>query len=250
MGDHGDNSFGRIAAYPILPEDYSKSKIEFSLQGETLSFYSDGRLKVNEIDAMKFNAYTLGANTLTVNNAWYLKDVPLVEGGEVVEGLTEFILESELNNNPVIRISNQAKEQSFVISEESYIGLGTKWPSVKLDVNGGVQGTSAYSAASDRRLKKNIQNITQTDALQVLNKLQGVTFDWKAKFIENKEYEIDVENNPGFIAQQVEMILPQLVSTNKQKYKSVKYSGVIPYLVEAIKNLQTRIEDLEQNCTL
>lgn len=202
------------------------------------------------------------------NTEWVLRSVQVVEGGEVIEGLNELRLTTNLNLDlePIVRISNMAKENSLALSEESFLGIGTRWPSVKLDVNGGVQGTSAYSAASDKRFKKNIKAIDGLEALEVVHDLKGVLFDWRDRpgdddsmfegtqplgaatdsgNLESFAFDVHVTRNPGFIAQEVEAILPQIVTTGRKGYKSVKYSSIVPFLVEAIKELSHELSELK-----
>ena len=62
--------------------------------------------------------------------------------------------------------------------------------------------------------------------------LRGVTFTWKS----NPEY----GNRIGFIAQELEQVLPELVFTNDvDGYKGINYAEVTAVLVEAIKYLKT-----------
>jgi ribonuclease PH len=65
--------------------------------------------------------------------------------------------------------------------------------------------------------------------------LRGVSFDW----IESGNSEV------GVIAQEVEEVIPDVVSTNDQGIKSVKYGNLVGVLIEAIKEQQQRIEALE-----
>ena len=65
--------------------------------------------------------------------------------------------------------------------------------------------------------------------------MRGVSFDW----IENGNSEV------GVIAQEVEEVIPDVVSTNDQGIKSVKYGNLVGVLIEAIKEQQQRIEALE-----
>jgi hypothetical protein len=65
--------------------------------------------------------------------------------------------------------------------------------------------------------------------------LNGVTFDW-----------IDGGSSYGFIAQEVETVLPHAVHTDERGIKSINYSTVIPFLVESIKVLEERIRVLEE----
>lgn len=85
----------------------------------------------------------------------------------------------------------------------------------------------AYFYSSDRRLKKNIETIDS--ALDKTLQLRGVTFDWK----KNNQHEI------GFIAQEVEEVVPVLVQTQNRglasEMKSVKYGNIVALVVEALK---------------
>ncbi len=73
-----------------------------------------------------------------------------------------------------------------------------------------------------------------------------MTFNWK----ENKELEFDVPvkgegRQYGFIAQDVEKVLPDVVQGDGDDIKSLKYDALIPVLVEAIKELKAEIETLK-----
>jgi hypothetical protein len=57
----------------------------------------------------------------------------------------------------------------------------------------------------------------------------------------------DTEEKIGFIAQELEAILPQVITEDSDKYKNVAYGNIVPVLVEAIKELSTKIEKLEKN---
>jgi hypothetical protein len=66
-----------------------------------------------------------------------------------------------------------ANSAVLTVSSNSRVGILTASPAMELDVNGGVQGTSAYSSSSDRRWKKNIAPL-QNSLAKVLN-LTGVS---------------------------------------------------------------------------
>lgn len=90
------------------------------------------------------------------------------------------------------------------------------------------------NSTSDERLKKNIKPID--NALADICQLEGVTFDWKDTGTQGQ----------GFIAQQVEPIIPDVVNTDEDTgMKSINYVGLIGHLVEAIKSQQTQIDDLK-----
>jgi hypothetical protein len=90
------------------------------------------------------------------------------------------------------------------------------------------------NSTSDIRLKDDIKPIE--NALSDVCKLEGVSFNWKDTGTKAT----------GFIAQQVEPILPDLVSTSEDDgIKSVNYIGLIGHLVEAIKEQQVQIDELK-----
>jgi len=130
------------------------------------------------------------------------------------------------------------------------IGTGSTYPGYKLQVNGSVAGVGAYNNISDARFKTNV--IPISDALEVVGKLRGVRFDWRAGEFPAMNFESG--RQLGLIAQQVQPVLPEAVSVDSQGVRSIAYTKIIPVLVEAIKEQQgqlhqrdARIEKLEQD---
>ena len=130
---------------------------------------------------------------------------------------------------------------SNVVIKGGNVGIGTDTPFYKLHVNGSVAGVGNYINLSDRRYKEHIE--TFPDALATILGLRGVTFDWRQN--EYPALNFDNRRQVGFIAQEVEKILPELVSTDKNGYKSVAYANVVPVLVEAVKAQQKQITQLK-----
>jgi hypothetical protein len=97
----------------------------------------------------------------------------------------------------------------------------------------GQLNATIFNSLSDKRVKKNIK--TFDDALETVNNMRGVKFNWK---------ETDTPSI-GLIAQEVEKLLPQLVHTSDNGEKSINYGGVVGVLIEAIKELTSRVEKLE-----
>lgn len=95
-----------------------------------------------------------------------------------------------------------------------------------------VKVTDIY-VSSDKNLKENIQPIE--NALDKVVKLNGRTFDWKTSG----------RHTAGFIAQEVEKVIPDMVTTDNKGLKAVNYVDTIAYLVEAIKEQQKQIEVLQ-----
>jgi len=109
-----------------------------------------------------------------------------------------------------------------------------------IHVTGTIQATSdiiAY-ASSDRELKNNIKPIE--NPLEKINSIDGYSFDWNAEkqnTYKGKDY--------GVIAQEIEEILPELVSTRENGYKAVKYDKLVSLLISGIKELSKEVEELK-----
>jgi hypothetical protein len=130
----------------------------------------------------------------------------------------------------------------MTLTNAGNVGIGTTSPSYTLHVNGSVAGTSAYNNLSDKRYKKDILPIE--NALDKILALNGVTFNWDK---EATDMNLDDNNHIGLLAQDVEEILPQAVTTgmDENETKSVAYTDIVPVLIEAIKELKAEIEILK-----
>ena len=96
----------------------------------------------------------------------------------------------------------------------------------------GTLNATIFNSLSDVEYKENI--ITIINAVNTINQIDGVSFSWKENGL--KSY--------GVIAQDIEKILPELVSTAKGT-KSVNYSGIIAFLINSVKELDARVKQLE-----
>jgi hypothetical protein len=140
-------------------------------------------------------------------------------------------------------IFNTNNVERFRVNSSGFIGIGTSNPTVRLQVAGDIIANS-IAGSSDSRFKTNILPIE--NPLQKVQKLRGVTFDWKTKEFPSRMFS---ENRAlGFIAQEVEQVIPEVVQTENstEGFKSVQYDKVVALLVEAIKEQQKQIEQLQQ----
>lgn len=113
------------------------------------------------------------------------------------------------------------------------VGIGTTAPTQLLHVNGTAYATT-FLHTSDRRLKTDISSIAT--ATQLTTKLRGVHFKWKK----------DGVPAYGVIAQEVEAVMPDAVTTNADGTKAVDYDQLIPVLIEAVKSLQVEVDALKR----
>lgn len=115
------------------------------------------------------------------------------------------------------------------------VGIGTTTPSQKLHVNGNVQASCGILACSDQRFKKNIEPLA--DAMSIVEKLRGVSFDWNRGDFPDRRF--NERRQVGFIAQEVEKVVPEIVSKGSDGYYSVDYGRLTPVIVEALHELNT-----------
>lgn len=128
------------------------------------------------------------------------------------------------------------------------VGVGSTNASYAFFVNGAAGGTTGWTNTSDARLKKNIEQIS--GALGLVQQLRGVRFDWKPTGERSMGKNLTLptgERQIGFIAQEVEKIVPEAVSKPKDAAEiyGLKPENLIPVLVEAIKEQQAEIEKLQ-----
>ena len=77
-------------------------------------------------------------------------------------------------------------------------------------------------------------------------KISGVSFDWKELTEEEKKtIHGNQGHDVGVIAQEIEEVLPEVVTTRDSGYKAVKYEKIVPLLIEAIKEQQVQIDELK-----
>ncbi len=151
------------------------------------------------------------------------------------------------------------------------VGIGCVMPQYKLHVIGDIASSAtvrglnvfavgAITACSDGRYKKNIEPMK--NALSHIMQMEGVTYNWKTNEFPAKHFSNTLQI--GFIAQDMEKIIPQVVITDTDGYKGIDYAKLVPVLVEAIKEqqnlintqqiknigLQTQIEELKTEMTL
>lgn len=144
------------------------------------------------------------------------------------------------------------------ISTDGNVGIGTASPQKRLHVNGdtliagrldvtGVlyingqlisTGDVTAFHSSDARLKTNVVPIS--GALQKVSAIGGYNFEWKT------DVNIPARGKDvGVLAQEIEEVLPEVVITNPDSYKSVRYDKIIPLLIEAIKELSEEVKALK-----
>jgi hypothetical protein len=213
-----------------------------------------------------FNITSTGYVGIHTTNPSYLLDVRDGTSSGAIARFTAInphvIIESSTAGNSVLHFKpNQTGSKSGQFKVTAGNGYNFKWTNdaagtgetIYMDLDTSTTGGGdltvkgdiiAYGAPSDKKYKENIKPIES--ALDKAMQLQGVTFDWK-----DSESILDIKEDIGFIAQDVEKVLPELVRDNGKGNLSLRYQGITPVLLEAIKELKAEIDLLKSkpcNC--
>lgn len=168
---------------------------------------------------------------------------------DTATGKITFTAGARLNDNDILEFGNSADMELFVDGSHAYMdlnsGIGNFYirdgtttrftfdDAGHFTATGNITASGNVTAYSDRRLKKNIQTID--NALSIVRRLRGVKYDKR----ETGEHGI------GLIAQEVKPILPQVVHADPMTdYLSLAYGNLVGVLVEAIKELEDKVNAL------
>ena len=165
-------------------------------------------------------------------------------------------------NTQKYRIQSIGLQVSSAAGTQGYVGIGTASPSTTLDVentnistavatfrnsNGSCTinpTTTSLSCSSDETLKKDITGYNTTTALNDILGLTAVSYHWNSE-----DSSLD-PTHTGFIAQEVQKILPDLVATDSDTGKlSLSYAGLTPYIVAGMQAQQQQINQTKTDVT-
>lgn len=135
------------------------------------------------------------------------------------------------NDDIVTKLSGYTGTPAYMMCN---LGLGNTSPTAKLHVQGDAYVSGTITEASSITLKENVAPIT--NALDIVSQLQGCVYDRK----DGTSF-----NEPGLIAEDVDPVLSNIIMYDDEgKPMGVKYTKLIPYLIESIKQLNQQIKDL------
>jgi len=143
--------------------------------------------------------------------------------------------------NALIYVSDAGSNQGNIVFSTGTVSttLTDHTPSMTLDssANLNVVGDVVAYYSSDKRLKDNIIQIS--NPIEKIKSIGGYEFDWNDNQSTYEGHDI------GVIAQEIEEVLPELVTTRNTGYKAVKYEKIIALLIEGIKEQQKQIDELK-----
>jgi len=133
----------------------------------------------------------------------------------------------------------------FTTVQLASLGVGVAASGVSGEIR--AMGPITVYSTSDKRLKENIKPIE--NALEKINQINGVNFDWTDEEIERRggvDGYFVRKHDVGVIAQEIEKVVPEAVATRENGHKAVRYEILVPLLIEAIKEQQQQINDLKK----
>ncbi len=153
-------------------------------------------------------------------------------------------IKTQLDSNTVVSGSSQITLSSTTGGgttanvQFGSLGIGTTASGVSGEIRATGDIVAFYS--SDERLKENIQPIQ--NALSKVESISGNTYDWKEGF---ETIHSHTGHDLGVIAQEVQSVLPEVVTERETGYLAVDYVKLVPVLIEAIKELSAKVKELE-----
>jgi len=220
---------------------YSNNEERLQLAASGSSFIKTGRLGIG--------------TTSNAGSTNYKVPLHLKGSGDVDSfGYPQLVIESDMSQYPGIVFKGTEGTHGAIRIEggdgfsfwtTNHSNASANWANrLRIAEDGTFTGSSSADI-SDRNLKKNINSIS--NGLEIIKQLQGRTFEWKesSSMSEGVKY--------GLIAQELEEVLPDLVynktgiveKEDGTYYKSVFMGGVIPVLIEAVKELSAKVTALE-----
>ena len=200
---------------------------------DTQSFTVDGRDVSTDGTKLDTIATSATANPNAIDNI--VEDTSPQLGGGLDLNSNNITGTGNINITGDLDVTNDIQTDS--------LGVGTAPSGTSGEIRATNDVTAFYS--SDIALKENIVNIP--DPIEALKKLNGVLFDWKKSYIDEKGGEDGYfirKKDVGVIAQEVEKVLPEAVATRPDGIKAVKYDRLTCLLIEAVKALNNKVEIL------
>ena len=198
-------------------------------------------LTYSELD-VNFGSYFRSASTNgQVLTLYYpsSSQVP-VNSGSVEISLIKGLQNAGVNKRLTVFSGSSAvsSSQGLILDTNNNLGVGVNESSdlplsYKLMVSGSIKASGTVIQGSDSRLKEDIYPID--NALSRIENIDGVYFTYKDSG----------EKSIGVIAQDIQKILPEVVSEDNNGYLGVNYSGIVPVLIEAVREQNSIIKDLE-----
>jgi hypothetical protein len=258
-------NFGENGKYNYVLRDASGVQVNFGDTGGNfiidngyITFYSqisnEFNIDANNPPNISYYKYTgeigTGSSGITVSES---DNSPILENTTIIQFNTEHA-DFVINQNGSNTVNIDLQPKSFAIGNtygstkpaqnnliiEGKVGIGISQPEFAIHANGLIWSTGT-GGSSDIRWKTNFSKIK--NPLEDIFQIRGLYFDWKH---DDDTINFPKEKQIGVIAQEVELVYPELVYTDKRGYKSVAYDKLTAVLLESIKELKYKNDFLEE----
>jgi hypothetical protein len=182
--------------------------------------------------ATKFNTESWKGVQEFSNDSTLKKLTTAIKADPATSGCQEFLKQCQL-------ISPLTQATVVVLLPPGRIGKIFTGQTTKADILKSLQScTPGSGCCSDKRYKKDVAAIDS--AIDKVSQLQGVTYNWNRSDFPYKFF--PESRQIGLIAQDVESIIPEVVQTDANGFKTITYDKLTAVLIEAIKEMKQRID--------
>ncbi len=227
----------------IISASSDSNNVDFIINGGSITANLKGGVVSgsSQIDATATTNWSTGIKTQLDSNT-VVSGSSQITAGSTTNFSTD--VKTQLNANTVVSGSSQITLSATTGGGTSAnvqfgsLGIGT----TASGVSGEIRATGDITAffSSDKRLKENIKPIE--NALSKVESISGNTYNWKEGFETIHSHK---GHDLGVIAQEVQSVLPEVVTERETGYLAVDYVKLVPVLIEAIKELSAKIDRLE-----
>ena len=203
---------------------------------------------LRNVTAVDLNLGDVAVETVSIND--FANNigsyVTVTDGGKLEASSSMKSNEGQLVIGDDVTMSKTLQvETDLQVSGEAYL-------EGSLAVAGSVLGGGPYVDISDKRYKRDIQDMNSSEVLERLIELKGVSYELDTEqmtFLSDSNASAKTERQIGFVAQDVEVLFPELVYNDEENdFKGLHYSRFVPLLVEGLKQLTQEVRELkEQN---
>ncbi len=210
-----------------------------SVGGDSSVFGTNSRLMINHNPSLSWettdNAAIAQINVSGANTALVVQGAAFSTGDlQQWQNYTGTVLGRITQDGAVAIGSSTSPTHKLTVTDTTTTDVA------KFNGSGGTQCTvvtgTGWSCSSDESLKTNIVKIA--NGMDIVSQLQGVTYNWKSDPTGTQQ--------DGFIAQDIQKILPELVTTDSNGKLSLNKDGIMPFIVEAIKEQNGNIDKTNQ----
>jgi hypothetical protein len=241
--------------YPIVFQDLAWSDGPMELEIVRSNVHTDAQWRGALQAKFRSHATSWGHGADFINAEIYYSQQQFIARYEYNYQSSHFIVWLRGGCTYIYRTNNTTVVTDYSTSSKSYNGntynsqttIESYVNAWGMRITGNIHITGKFKSngvneTSDSTFKTNVQTIV--DALDKVKQIRGVTYNWKAD--EYPDMNFDRDEQLGFIAQEVEKILPEVVETDQGGYKSIEYSHIVPLLIEALKEQQVIIKSQQE----